>query len=150
MRLHTSALTDQDIRDAANHAGVQIEHIHKHGSRKRTHAWEVALSGSGVTGGQWGGGGYKSATWDEWGIFLGELYRRDAQMIAGAAYQDAEHFRWVTTARYDDLTPAGQHYRHRWDYQGAVVTGSYWVYDCTGCGAHLRRLASGYTWEDVA
>ena len=150
MRLHTNTLTESDIRDAARRAGVTLEHLGRHGSRKRAHAFEVALSGSGVTGGQWGGGGYKSATWDEWGIFLGALYRADAEMVAGNAYRNAEHFRWVTSARYDELTPAGQHYRHRWDFQGAVVTGSYWVYECKGCDAHMRRLATGYQWEDVA
>jgi hypothetical protein len=150
MRLHTSTLTEDHVRNAARKAGVTIEHLSAHGSRKAARAYEVALSGKGKTGGQWGGGGYKSALWDEWGIFLGELYRHDASMIAGNAYQDAEHFRWITGNRYDTLTPDQVCLRHRWDYSGRVVTGSFFTYDCPRCGAHMRRLAHGYHWEDVA
>jgi hypothetical protein len=149
MRLHTNTLTEAHIHEAARGAGVTLEHLGCHGSRKRAHAFEVALSGSGVTGGQWGGGGYKSATWDEWGIFLGELYRADQDMIAGSAYRNAEHFQWVTGARFDDLTPSGQHLRHRWDLTGKSCTGAYWVYDCKGCDAHRRDVAAGWTWNAI-
>jgi len=149
MRLHTNTLTDAHITNAARSAGIQIEHLGRHGSRKRTHAFEVALSGSGNAGGQWGGGGYKSATWDEWGIFLAELYRTDPDMIAGSAYRNAEHFAWVTGNRYDTLTPGQQHLRHKWDYTGKSCTGAYHVYDCAKCGAHRREVAAGWTWDEI-
>ena len=149
MRLHSNTLTESDVYTAARKADVSVEHVATHGSRKRRHGLEVALSGSGTSGGQWGGGGYKSATWDEWGIFLAELYRHDRNMIAGSAYKDAEHFAWATGNRYDSLKPSGQHKRHKWNHGGRAATGSYYVRECN-CGAVVRHFASGYTWEAIA
>ncbi len=150
MRLHTK-VSETDVYTAARKAGVEVENLSRHGSRKRSHAFEVTLSGSGswANSGGYGAAGHKSATWDEWGIFLDALYRVDAQMVAGEAYQGREHFRWVTGARYDNLRPGAQHKRHRWNPQGRSAGGGYYVSECK-CGAILRRLAHGHRWQDVA
>lgn len=146
MRIHTDTLTDQDIRDAARRAGVDLYRMTVHGSRKRARAYDVILEGTGRTGTRYGQNtDMVAATWDEWGIFLAELFRRDDRLTIPRVYEDGEHFRWATAGRYDNLTPAGQHVRHRWEHQGVAVTGSYSASDCR-CGARVRRLSYGYTW----
>lgn len=148
MRIHTR-LDRATIEQAARSAGAGLLRLSEHGSRSAPRAFEVILSGNGITGGQYGTLGGRSATWDEWGIFLGALYRRDAQAKAGP-YLNAEHFEWSTGGRYDlAFTPACQHLRHKWARTGHVVTGSYAVSECA-CGAVQRWLTPGHTWADIA
>lgn len=148
MRIHTS-LTEQDMRDAARLAGVQFERLAQHGSRSRDHAFDFILTGSSGRRGNFGGD-YEAATWDEWGIVLGELFRRDPNAHCGKnSYESGEHFRWVTGGRFDTLTPADQHRNHKWEYSGVVVTGSYHVAECS-CGAIQRWLALGHRFADLS
>jgi hypothetical protein len=151
MRLHTDHLTETDIRDAARKAGVGVERFSRHSSRSRGWAFDVILSGSGTTSGNYGGADrdVKAATWDEWGLVLAELYQRDPQMIAGSAYRNSEHFHWATGDRFTALTPPFQHLRHRWEYQGECVTDAYYTRECD-CGAVVRYLAHGVTWEYIS
>lgn len=155
MRIHSNTLTERDAYDAAALAGVGFHRLSTHGSRSRAHALDVVLEGSGRTGGAWGNSGnagagsYVAATWDEWGIFLGELFRRDPDAHVPGIYHDGEHYRWVTGARFDALTPADQHKRHRWDAHGRSITGAYYVSECK-CGAIQRRMAPGRPWDEVA
>ena len=135
MRLHTYA-TEDTIRDAAAKAGATLERFTRHGSRSRDHAFEVILSGDGRRGGQWAGGDTKSATWDQWGIFLNHIYEVDQTMKCWA-YEDADDFHWKTGERFKSLKLADQHIQHRWDYRGRAVTGAYWVRECK-CGAVSR------------
>lgn len=120
MRIHTY-LCKGMIEAAALKAGVGFERLTLHGSKSRTHAFDVLLSGNGVTGGAWGNSGtngaaaYKSATWDEWGIFLGYVFDADPTATA-ATYHDADDFHWQTGHRFHGLAPADQHIRHRWTY----------------------------------
>lgn len=147
MRIHTN-LDFGDLVDAARHAGVTIARSSKHGSRSRAHAFEVNLSGSGRHGGQWGNGQGRSATWDEWGIFLAELFRRDPELNVGKVYPNEEAFHWVTVDRYRTLTPAGQHIQHKWSHDvQRAATGGYLIHTCK-CGASLRSPAHGYTVAD--
>ncbi len=60
-----------------------------HGSRKRDHAFEVALRGYGarhtrhVNTGQRGAGDEYAATYSDWGHWLAKLFEKDPRMIAG-------------------------------------------------------------------
>lgn len=146
MRIHTDVLEMRDIWTAALHAGV-IEHgLTQHGSRSRNRAFNLYLEGSGRHGGQWGHHGEKSATWDEWGIFLARLYLRDPNMRIAGVYENAEHFHWVTGNRFVSLTPDLQHLKHAWKSNGRSATGSYYTFECPKCAALLRRLDSAWTW----
>lgn len=145
MRIHTN-LTHGDLADAARHAGVIIARSSQHGSRSREHAFEVNLSGSGRHGGQWGNGQGKAATWDEWGIFLAELFRRDPKLTT-RDYPSEEAFHWLTVDRYRTLTPEQQHIQHRWGDVQRVATGGYIVSTCK-CGAAGRTPAYGYKVTD--
>lgn len=150
MRLHTDKLIGAQLHDAARKAGVTFYRYQEKGSHSRNRAFDVILEGSGRTGTRYGNSGgsgagrYTAATWDEWGIFLGELFRIDPQ-IKATYYHDGEHFRWATGGRFDELTAAGQHIRHRWNYSGESVTGAYAVRECP-CGA-INRWLTGVTWD---
>lgn len=139
MRIHTNHLTTRDLVAASNMAGVDFHRLDRKGSRSRDHAFDVILEGTGRTGNRWGNSRerYRAATWDEWGVFLGELFRRDAGMTVPGVYDDHDHFRWATGRRYDDLRIEDQHINHKWEYAGSFVTGSHHVHECR-CGA-VRR-----------
>jgi hypothetical protein len=148
MRLHTTAVELADLHAAAERAGVTLVRYNLHGSKTHAHSWDVILSGSGAQRSQYVATDVKAATWDEWGMFLAELFRREPAMRCGNAknpiYADASHFSWVTDNRFDDLAPDQQHALHRWDQWGMAVTGSYSVKECR-CGAVCRWVHTG-TW----
>lgn len=159
MRIHTDKLTEKDLYDAATRAGsgVRVE-MTVHGSRKRARAFAFQLSGTstrkrntgnyGAAGedAYWGPDRSHAATWDEWGMFLGELFRIDPDATVPKVYENGEHFRWVTCARFDTLTPAEQCSRsgHKWSNGIPVATGSYYVNQCQReeCGASQRNARS--------
>jgi hypothetical protein len=114
MRLHTR-LEQADLYNAARHAGVNFAKFTVHGSRKAPRAFEVILTGSASHRSQYRAESYPAATWDEWGIFLAELYRQDPNLSA-TYYTDALDFHWQTDERFKTLTPAEQHRQHRWEY----------------------------------
>lgn len=158
MRIHSDILTGSDILQAASAAGPEVfVDYTRHGSRSRKAAWNVTLTGTSSrrpnTGNRGGGtyGGDHAATWDEWGIFLGELFRRDPGMTVPGVYDSAEHFRWATTCRFDDLKPADQHGRagHRWTHEGEAASGSYSVYGCP-CGAQRRQMAYKRSFAEIS
>jgi hypothetical protein len=156
MRLHTNTITSRDLYAAAAAAGVRFGRLEEHGSRSRARAWDFTLTGSSPyrpnPGGRWARDDYDpgahAATWDEWGIFLAHLFDVDPDAHATGNYQSREHFRWCTGGRFDTLTPAGQHHRHRWEYTGESVTGSYAVHECE-CGAVHRWMTSGRRFEEL-
>lgn len=95
MRIHTDNLTTGDLMDAAKIARVEIDWT-SHGSRSRDHAFEVRLTGESrrrPNSGQYGAtrDAY-AATWDQWGVFLAELFQRDATATIPSAYRDGEAF----------------------------------------------------------
>jgi hypothetical protein len=143
MRIHSDHLTRQDIADALTAAGpgVSADDIARKGSRSRRQAWDVYLFGtsSNRPNNRDHSADEYAATWDEWGIVLGYLFRVDPSATVPGVYLNGDHFRWVTGGRFDTLTPAEGHKRHRWTYSGDSVTGSYYVHACT-CGAVTRRL----------
>lgn len=154
MRIHTNALHLADIAHAAKLAGVTYDATQK-GSRSRDHAFDVTLFGSGRTGGRWGNTGTrgasseKSATWDEWGIFLNALFEADESVRVAKVYEDRESFDWATGSRYRDLAAEDAHHNHRWEHSGYVVTGSYSVSECTGCHA-VRRWRTSQDFQGMA
>ena len=116
MRIHSSVLKASDIKDIVNEVAggyVTVEEAEDRGSRKRQGAVELRLSGSSNYKSQ--GGDYKAATWDEWGIVINAIFERDGEAIVGQ-YDSLFTFDNYTQGRFDDLTPANQHKRHKWVY----------------------------------
>jgi len=128
-----------------------VDHARK-GSRSRAVAWDVKLTGTSSrrpNGGNRGADGDAyAATWDEWGMFLAELFRRDPDATIPGVYESEAHFRWSTGERFDDLAPAQQHRNHRWEHEGKAATGTYYVSTCK-CGARQRRVAYGHTFYEI-
>lgn len=151
MRIHADKLTEQDIRDAAKIAGAGVYRLGRHGSRSRDHAFDVIIEGSGRTGTRYGQNAEMiAATWDEWGIALAEMFRRDDSITIPPYYHDVEHFHWATTDRFRTLTAADQCIRHRWVPQGRSAGGAYAVSDCPKCGAHQRwELRKGAWFTEI-
>lgn len=123
MRLHTS-LTSTDIYAALReeqakgriHESVYLEKCTTHSSRSRAGAIEIKLAADAHTPGRrWGNsGGYGatstttqsySATYDEWGWLLANLFDRDAKAIVGSGqyptYDGASHFHERTGWSYN-------------------------------------------------
>ncbi|MEU7814109.1 hypothetical protein [Pseudonocardia sp. NPDC049154] len=88
-----------------------------------------------------------AATWDEWGIFLAEVFRRDPGATIPTAYRSADYFHWATADRFRELRVEDQHIRHRWDGYGRSITGAFQVRDCK-CGARMRFEARAGAWEN--
>jgi hypothetical protein len=149
MKLHTDKLTDDDVYTACGMAGPDVDaEVTEAGSRIRDHALIVYLSGTSPRASAHDSHD-SAATWDEWGMVLAELFAGDPDMTIPKVYDDAEHFRWSTGNRFDTLTPAYQHPRHRWEYSGESVTGSYHVHTCD-CGALRRYLSNGVSWSEFS
>lgn len=151
MRIHTSTLTEDDVRQAAKIAGVGVYRLGRHGSRKRDHAFDVIIEEMdgrrGNSGKRGASGDYYAASWDAWGVFLAELFRRDDTMTVPGTYHSAEHFHWATTDRFrEDVT---EHRNHRWQYVGESLTGTYITNECRGCGAQQRWCAAD-AWERIS
>ena len=82
MRIHTDNLSGRDLAVAAATAGAYAFQIEPHGSRKRDHAFEVALTGSSpYRNGR--DPDWKAATWDEWGLFIAALFKLEPTLVAG-------------------------------------------------------------------
>lgn len=149
MRIHSDHLTYRTFLDAASWAHVDLIEFAEHGSRSRAKAFNFSLSGSSPYQRGFGAGG-QAATWDEWGMFLAFLFQIDPDAHCGKnSYLNQEHFRWVTGNRFDNLTHALQHKRHKWGYGNPSATGVYSVAECE-CGAIHRWLLNGYVWEDIS
>lgn len=128
MRIHSDIITRTHVFESAQNAHVRAFSVTEHGSRKRDHAVVVYLSGSSPYRSQTDREEY-AATWDEWGIFIRTLFQIDPSAIIGD-YPDLETFQRFTGERFDTLTPATQHRRHKWEYDGVG-------HSCT-CGAVAR------------
>ena len=73
-------------------------------------------------------------------MFLSALFAADSSLTIPRVYADADDFHFKTGGRYHDLTAAGQHKHHRWEYSGTAVTGAYSVHACTKCDATRRHM----------
>lgn len=142
MRFHTDRITTADLYRAAERAGVGFTRLEEHGSRKRDHAFDFILTGSsprrqntrGMTDDH-------AATWDEWGIFLNDLFAVDPNAWT-ESYHSAEHFIWATGNRYLGFGRLDQHINHKWEFSGRSATGAYMVHECA-CGA-IRRFTDDF------
>jgi hypothetical protein len=119
MRIHTNTVTYTDLAQSALLAGVYLERDSEHKSKSHKRAFDVILSGSSPRRRNSGAAANRTddyaATWDEWGIFLGELFRRDPA-IKCAYYRDAADFHWQTGGRFRALTRDKQHRVHNWTF----------------------------------
>jgi hypothetical protein len=132
VRIHSDTLTREQLERAADKAGVQVEKATAQGSRSRAGSWDVFLTGHGQTGGQWGNtSGAKTASWDEWGMFLAALYDEFDPKLSCRPYPVRDRFDTLTCYRFDDLTPDQACHRHRWQYDG------YAYHVCKKCEAEM-------------
>lgn len=115
MRIHSDKLTVTDLVNAAHKANVTFTRNTTHGSKKRKLAYDVILSGNSPF--RQNGGNAKAATWDQWGIFLSELYKVDEDMV-NTSYPDIDTFHYATAHRFHYLTVENQHIRHKWENVG--------------------------------
>lgn len=148
VRLHSDSIERLDISKAATLVGVQFTRFTDRGSRSREAAFDVILTGSSPRN-QGFGGEDKAATWDEWGHFLGTLFRLDPAMYT-RNYDGAEQFHWMTGSRFADPERTfTRGHTHRWNFEGDAVTGSYHVHECK-CGALRRFMRYGMTFADLS
>jgi hypothetical protein len=104
---------------AAKEAGVNFERCTLHGSRSRDHAFDVILSGNSGRRANFGGD-WEAASWDQWGIFLGRIFKDDPDAVCWA-YKDADDFHWQTGDRFLTLTLKDATRFHKWglgEYDG--------------------------------
>lgn len=131
MRIHTDTLTYSSVYDAANRARVNCDTLARHGSRSREHAFEIILSGESRR--HQNGGENKAATWDQWGVFLGILWRLDPNLKV-PYYKDLGDFHFRTAHRFSgDGFPADYHGDHRFQFSGTL-----YQQECTKCSAVTR------------
>lgn len=135
MRIHTSAIYDKDIYNAASSAGVIIVGMTSHGSRKRARAYEVKLTGS--SNRRTADGQNNAALWDEWGNFISALYEIDSNAIIGN-YFSARDFHLSTDSRYP-IARENVCRTHKWNYDNVSRDLPYSVFSCGKCDA-IRRL----------
>lgn len=152
MRIHTNkpeAVASAIMEAVRDLPGVYTTQHSTHRSRSRSAALELRLSGNSPYMSQGGDRDEKAATWDEWGVVLAAVFAADESATAGE-YLNGEHFHWTTGNRFRHGMPEDTHARHKWEYQGTVVTGAYTVSTCKKCTAMSRRIAVGHTWEEIA
>jgi hypothetical protein len=101
-------------------AGVRWHRMDESGSRSRARKFDMILEGSSNRGGQFGNIDYCAATWDEWGVVLGQLFKLDPTARVPQVYEGEYDFAWLTDDRYetDPDEPLVMHARHQWDWQG--------------------------------
>lgn len=81
MRVYSDLLERRDLGEALP-PGVWLAVVEPIGRpRKRARGWVVGLSGSSPYRSQLTG--EKAATWDEHGVWMNELFRRDPQAVIG-------------------------------------------------------------------
>jgi len=110
MKIHSDILTPRTIFESVpsrcflatfDHDGQWVD-IAEAGSRKRSRAYVVRLSGSSRYAMASGHlmENYKSATWDEWGNFIAAMFRIDPSAIIGD-YKGVDDFIAQTQAERD-------------------------------------------------
>jgi hypothetical protein len=89
MKLHSDILTKEDIYEAAKIASVTVWDVREFKARVRKTGWEIFLSGSSSHRSQ--ATQQPAATWDEHGLFMADLYKRDPELRI-AFYKSLDHF----------------------------------------------------------
>lgn len=137
MRIHTSLDPAEIYGMIADLPAVTFERFDVKGSRSHPRAVDIILSGTSTrrhNGGNRGAGDEYAATWDEWGIFLGRVFRADPNAKA-TYYADRADFERKTGGRFgEDFTAADQHRNHKWEWNGRTYDNS--ARACR-CGAEM-------------
>lgn len=143
MRIHTDKLTAADIHRATTAAGMRgvCADVREAGSRSRARRFDVSLTGTSTRRTNPGTSGYHyrddyAATWDEWGMFIQDLFNIDPDAIIGQ-YQSKNHFEEVTYDRYIHLTAPYQHGGGGHTWRRNPDTG---VSECAFCEARYDFL----------
>lgn len=140
MRLHTNVLTFGNVIDAARAADAACL-LTERGSRSHQRSFDVKLRGESKRRPNfYDGDGSYAATWDQWGVFFGYLYRLDPYMVAGSVkrpnYADNTDFGLKTFGRFRQPGfPADYHGDHVFRFAGVPMTQA-----CTKCSAR-------FTWQ---
>lgn len=135
MRIHTETVFSGDIYDAARVARVTVERAGLHNSRSRDHAWDIALTGESKRRPNFGKyPGEYAATWDQWGVFISALFKKDPDLTIPQAYATVEDFHRQTANRFQDGWPADAHGDHTFVYDETLG-----YQKCTKCSATSRR-----------
>ena len=142
MRLHTDKITRHDLQAAAFATGVILHEVTEHGSRSKDHALNFYLEGDSNhdSNGRW----HKAATWDQWGMFIANLYRIEYGAVFGpknGGYRDASDFHWQTANRFKGAVLPDSHRQHKWvyDYTASRAFSGITVHYCNGCTAQMKR-----------
>lgn len=133
MHIHSDLLSATDIYSAAMMSDAATEQMDEKGSRSRARKFVVLLSGNSTRNAM--KNTFKAATFDQWGIFLGILFEKDENMIAGN-YKNKEDFDRKTFLRYDDSADRmtmDKYHNHKWTFSG-TYSGSA-VQQCKNCDA---------------
>lgn len=134
MKIHTE-LTPNDLTAALDASGIPDVDVLCKEFNSRTHERRMdvhfdAEPGEGRRLSQHYHNGRQviGLCWDEWAMFLNEVFLLDPSAEAGP-YKGRDHFRWVTNGRFDDLAWEDRHPVHQW--VSLHSDGS----QCSGCGA---------------
>jgi hypothetical protein len=108
MRIHTDTLSAMHVINATHHADrvsgarVRPERLEQRGSRSHTRAFDVILSSDGTLTRrrtQTNRDAF-SATWDQWGYFLGYVFAADPGATVPGVYSDAADFHEKTGGKF--------------------------------------------------
>jgi hypothetical protein len=134
MRIHTNRFHALDIYAAANFtAGATVECVREHGSRTRLRAFDFYITGDSPYRHAFGKDtiGAYAASWDQWGLMLGQLFSIDPAAHTGRyGYRSSNDFHYKTGHRFVPgfLRPSDTHRRHKWnrsyDYQAICECGA--------------------------
>jgi hypothetical protein len=106
VKIHSDTLTSGDLHSAANAAGVWVDAIER-GSRSRRRAFDFRLAGDSSrprNSGTHGAERVASATWDQHGHWMADLFDRDPAAIIGP-YDGRDDFHQQTDGAYADPDP---------------------------------------------
>lgn len=107
MRIHSDVLTYVDMARAATsveaHTGSTVDFLRfdRHGSRKRSRAFEIQLRSDGRLTHRhtMNDCNAYAATWDQWGWFIAHLFSVDPDAIVGP-YNGLDDFNWQTDDKF--------------------------------------------------
>lgn len=124
MRIHTDTLTVEHLEQAIEGMEHIIVRYTRRRSRQRARGYDVQLINDTDE--------YTLVTWDEWGLFISELFRIDPDAIIGQ-YINRATFLETTFSRFETLEVADVH-DHTW-MDSATTAG---LRECVECGAQFN------------
>lgn len=116
MRIHVNNVTETDLRNILTGSdllrGVKFLQLTPHVSRTHERAFEVRLTGSSHH--RTMKGEHEAATWDEWGVFINEVFNLDPTAKAGD-YKTQIQFDQYTVFRFDEIRDRSEMCtQHKW------------------------------------